>query len=165
MYTETSTFYCNSLLSWLCTGTPQTVWQSEKGWMVGGSNSSGGKILLPPPSLLYNGYWVYSLGIQQPGQGIAHPPFSSADIKERLELSIYSLSGPSWPVLGWTYLYPSSLHLSHGQPLLLTVFHGAYCTLKFCFLNQKYAIHILLYVYIIQTHFGKMFQKIYIKFQ
>jgi hypothetical protein len=34
----------------------------------------------------------------------SEPP-STARVKERVELYLYSPSGPSWPVLGRTYLY------------------------------------------------------------
>jgi len=33
------------------------------------------------------------------GHGVDHPP-SSAEVKEKVELSLYSPCGPSWPVLG-----------------------------------------------------------------
>jgi hypothetical protein len=39
-------------------------------------------------------------GIKRPGRGVDHPPESSAEVKERVELYLYSPSGPSWPVLG-----------------------------------------------------------------
>ena len=38
--------------------------------------------------------------VKQPGRGIDHPPPSRAEVKERVGLYLYSLSGPSWPVLG-----------------------------------------------------------------
>ena len=41
------------------------------------------------------------LGVKQPGYD-DHPPQSSAMVKERLEVYLFSLSGPSWPVTGWT---------------------------------------------------------------
>jgi hypothetical protein len=44
-------------------------------------------------------------GVKQPGRGVDHPPPSIAEVKERVELYLYSHSGPSWPVLGWTLLY------------------------------------------------------------
>jgi len=44
-------------------------------------------------------------GLKRPGSGIDHPPPSSAKVKERVELYLFSPSGPLWPVLGWTYLY------------------------------------------------------------
>jgi len=40
------------------------------------------------------------LGVKQPGHGVDHPPPSSVKVKERVELYLYSPSGPSWPVLG-----------------------------------------------------------------
>jgi len=39
-------------------------------------------------------------GVRRTGRGIDHPPPSSADVKERVELYLYSPSGLSWPVLG-----------------------------------------------------------------
>ena len=40
------------------------------------------------------------LGVMRLGRGIDHPPPSSAEVKERVELYLYSPSGPSWPLLG-----------------------------------------------------------------
>jgi hypothetical protein len=39
-------------------------------------------------------------GVKRPGRGVDHPPPSSAEVKERVKLYLYSPSGPSWPVLG-----------------------------------------------------------------
>jgi hypothetical protein len=39
-------------------------------------------------------------GVKRPGRSVDHPPPSSADVKERVELYLYSPSGLSWPVLG-----------------------------------------------------------------
>jgi hypothetical protein len=39
-------------------------------------------------------------GAKRPERGVDHPPPSSAEVKERVELFLYSPSGPSWPVLG-----------------------------------------------------------------
>jgi len=36
------------------------------------------------------------------GRGVDHPLTSSAEVKERIELHLYSVSGPSWPILEWT---------------------------------------------------------------
>jgi hypothetical protein len=41
-------------------------------------------------------------GVKRPGRGVDHPPPSSAEVKEGLELYLYSPPGPSWPVIGWT---------------------------------------------------------------
>ena len=54
------------------------------------------------PSLLYNGYRVIP-GVKRPGRGVDH-----AEVKERVELYLYSSSGPSWPVLGRTLPLPDS---------------------------------------------------------
>jgi hypothetical protein len=43
-------------------------------------------------------------GVKRPGRGLDHPHLSSAEVKERAELYLYSTSGPSWPVRGWTVL-------------------------------------------------------------
>ena len=39
-------------------------------------------------------------GVNRPGRGVDHPPPSSVEVKERIELYLYSPSGSSWPVLG-----------------------------------------------------------------
>jgi hypothetical protein len=44
--------------------------------------------------------------VKRPGRGVDHPPPSSAEVKERVELYIYSPSGPSWSVIGWTLPLP-----------------------------------------------------------
>ena len=45
-------------------------------------------------------------GVKRPEHGVNHPPPSSAEVKERVELYLHSLSGPSWPVLGRTLPLP-----------------------------------------------------------
>jgi hypothetical protein len=40
------------------------------------------------------------LGVKRSGRGVDHPPPCSAEVKERVELYLYSPSGTSWPVLG-----------------------------------------------------------------
>ena len=40
-------------------------------------------------------------GIKWPGRGVDHPPSTSAEVKERVELYTYSTSEPSWHVIGW----------------------------------------------------------------
>jgi hypothetical protein len=42
----------------------------------------------------------YFPGVKRPGRGVDHPPSSSTEVKEELELYLYSPSGPSWPVIG-----------------------------------------------------------------
>jgi hypothetical protein len=43
-------------------------------------------------------------GVKRPERGVDHPPPSSPEVKERVELYLYSPSGPSWHVLGWTFM-------------------------------------------------------------
>jgi len=58
-------------------------------------------------------------GVKRPGRGVDHPPSSSADVEERVELYLYSPSGPPWPVLGWTlpylYLFASQCGVSWSE--------------------------------------------------
>ena len=53
-----------------------------------------------PTSLVYNVYLVTFPGVKQAGRGVNHPPSPSAEVKERVELYLYSPSGSSWPILG-----------------------------------------------------------------
>ena len=38
-------------------------------------------------------------GVKRPGRGVDHTPTPSAEVKERVELYLYSPSETSWPVL------------------------------------------------------------------
>ena len=98
----------------VCPGIAQSVLRLATGWTVRGSNPSGDEIFYTRsdrswglPSLLHNGYRVYFPGVMRPGRGVNHPPSSSAEVKGRVELYLYSPSGLSWPVLGRT-LYLSA---------------------------------------------------------
>ena len=75
-------------------------------WMDRGSNPGEGEIFCTcpdrpwvPPSLLYNGYRVFPGG-KAAGAWRLPPTLSSAEVKERVELYIYSPSRLSWHVLG-----------------------------------------------------------------
>jgi hypothetical protein len=39
-------------------------------------------------------------GVKRPGRGVGHPPPTGTEVKEIVELHLYSPSGPSWPVIG-----------------------------------------------------------------
>jgi hypothetical protein len=41
----------------------------------------------------------YFPGAKRPSCGVDHPPSSGVDVKEGIDLYIYSSPGPSWPVL------------------------------------------------------------------
>jgi hypothetical protein len=45
--------------------------------------------------------------VKRSERGVDHPPPSSAEVKERVELYLYSPSGPLWSVLGWTLPLPT----------------------------------------------------------
>jgi len=50
-------------------------------------------------------------GLKRPGRGVDHPPTSSAEVKESVQLNIYSSSGPFWPAPG--RISPSPLPLPY----------------------------------------------------
>jgi len=87
-------------------------------WTVRGSNPGGCEIFrtcsnLPwgPPSFLYTGYRVFPGGKERPERDADPSPLSSAVGHERVELYLYSPSGPyglyraSVPVQGCTLPY------------------------------------------------------------
>ena len=84
------------------------------GWTVRGSNNGGrGEILSTrpdrpwvPPSLLCNGYPVFPGGKAAGAWRWPPTPFG-AEVKERVKIYLYSPSGLSWPLLGWTLPYCS----------------------------------------------------------
>jgi len=39
-------------------------------------------------------------GVKRPGRGVDHPLSSRAEVKERVELYLYSIPGSSWLVIG-----------------------------------------------------------------
>jgi hypothetical protein len=80
-------------------------------WTVRELTSGGGQVFRTRPNrsrdlntLLYNRYWVSFPGVKRPGRGVNHPPPSSAEVKEKVQL--YFLSRPSWSVLGRTLPLP-----------------------------------------------------------
>ena len=54
------------------------------------------------PASLYNGHRLFSPGVKRPGRGVNHPPTSSVEGKERVDVYLYYTSGRSLPVLGRT---------------------------------------------------------------
>ena len=46
------------------------------------------------------------LGIKRSKRSFYHPPPTSAKVKERVQVHLYSLPGPLWPVLGQTITIP-----------------------------------------------------------
>jgi hypothetical protein len=89
----------------LWAGTTQSVQQPTMSWAVQRSNPGAGKIFCTHAASYTMGTRSFP-GVMKSWHGVNHPPPSTAKVKERVALYIYSPSGPSWPVLGWTLLYP-----------------------------------------------------------
>jgi hypothetical protein len=73
---------------------PGTVWVRGKIFRTRPDRPWG------PPNVLYNGYRDLTEG-KAAGAWRWTPTPSSAEVKERVELYLYSPSETSWPVLGW----------------------------------------------------------------
>jgi hypothetical protein len=69
-------------------------------------------------------------GIKRPGRGVNHPPPSSAEVKERIELHHYSPSEHLWPVLRRTLPLP----LLYLEVYILTKIFQLLIIIKFTFL-------------------------------
>jgi hypothetical protein len=54
-------------------------------------------------------------GVKRPGGDVDHPPPSKRRGHERVELYLYSPSGPSWPVIGSTFTF--TLYIKLHYPL------------------------------------------------
>jgi len=54
------------------------------------------------PSLLYSRYRISFPEVKRPGRGVDYSRPTSSEVKESVELNLYSPSGPSWPVQGRT---------------------------------------------------------------
>ena len=72
-------------------------------------------------SLLYNGYRVLPGGKAAGAWRLSLTP-SSAEVKERVELYLYSPYGPSWPVLGCTS--PLTLQKNSSQYIIRIFWSG-----------------------------------------
>jgi hypothetical protein len=66
--------------------------------------------------------------VKRPERGVDHPPSYSAKVKERVQLYLYSPSGPSWPVIGRTLPLPyfnyNNCKLSLVCIYCLKIIHG-----------------------------------------
>jgi len=114
-------------------------------WMVQGLNPNVDKIFCihpdqawGPHSLPYNKHQVFFPQIQHPGHGINHPPPSSTEVKERVQLHLYSPSRSSWPVLVWLYIL---LYKKNSQWLVLWDQIYAFITFVYDLETAEYAQH------------------------
>jgi len=90
-------------------GIAQSVQPLATGWTVRGSNFGAGEIFgtrperpWGPPSLRWNGHRALFPHIERLGCSFSQPSPFKAEVKERVELYLYSLYGPSLSVLGQT---------------------------------------------------------------
>ena len=85
---------------------------SLRDWAVRGSSSGGTRFsttLQTGPEThpaFYTTGTAYFPGVKRPGHRIDHSPPSTAEVKEGVELYLYSPSGPSRSVLGWNEPLP-----------------------------------------------------------
>jgi hypothetical protein len=135
LYDSAGKITCNYFMKYCLggAGVAQSVWRLAAGWMVRGSNPGGGGARFSAPVQTGPGAHPASctmgtgsfLGVKRPGHSIDHPPPSSAKVKEGVELYVYSLSEPSWPVLGRTLLY--YLDATHENMANVTNFGAVSC--------------------------------------
>ena len=69
------------------------------------------------PSSYAMGTWSFP-GVKRPERDVDHPPPSRAEVKERLELYLYSSSHHSWPVLSWTLFCKKKNVVFYGYDLI-----------------------------------------------
>jgi hypothetical protein len=77
-----------------------TVWDLNPGW--GEISRTLPDRQRDPISILYSGYRGCFPGVERPGRRVDHAPSSIAEVKEKVELYVYSPSVPSRQVTGET---------------------------------------------------------------
>jgi hypothetical protein len=92
-----------------CVGRNSSVGIATRyGMDVSGIESRWGRDFGTPPGarlVSYKTGTVSFLGVERPRRVVNRPPTSSDEVKGRVELCLYSPSGPSWPLVGWTKKY------------------------------------------------------------
>ena len=117
-------------------GIAETYQRIAMSWTVRGSNAGGGETFRTrpdrprgPPSLLYSTPQVSIPGVKWTGRGVNHRSPTTAEVKERIELLLYTPSGPSWHVVGRTLLTPftftlDGIYLNHsGNGKVVSAIH------------------------------------------
>jgi len=90
------------------------------------SNPGGGRDFTAPvqtgprvhPASCTKGTGSVSWG-KAAARGVNYPPTFGAEVKERVELCLYSISGPSWAVLSWTF----NFHYYRAKELWISLFN------------------------------------------
>ena len=74
-------------------------------------------------------------------RGLDHRPPSSAEVKERVEICLYSSSGPSWPILGWplpfTFITQNAVHKIASVVLRIYLFVPLPCLTIYGFMKNR----------------------------
>jgi len=78
--------------------------------------------------------------VKRPVRGVDHPRTSSAKVKGRVELYLYSTSGLSWPVRWWPLPYTITPLFSLNQrtpelTVLIPILHSTRCWTSSCYLR------------------------------
>jgi hypothetical protein len=82
------------------------------------------------------------------GRGVDNPPPSSVKVKERVELYLYSTSGPWWPVIGWTVPSPyNTVYITYNCKV-------PYCCHSYCCVTQNviHNVQVCLLCVCVQCH-------------
>ena len=74
-------------------------------------------------------------GVKRLEPGVDHSPSSSAEVKERIVLYLYSPYGSSWPVIGWTL--PILFHVEIWPVIISGRVSYADFLVTSCFANVK----------------------------
>ena len=104
--------YCSCIIirtivpSHICSNSAHVLWVTivqyiqrlATGWKVRGSNPGEGEVSHTSRERLWG--WLPGPWLKRPGRGVDHPLSSRAEVKQRVQLHIYSPSGPLWSVLG-----------------------------------------------------------------
>jgi hypothetical protein len=120
IFRQTPKSYLTSLVTLKWFGILYSVWRLAAGWRVRGSNTGRDRDFLHPsrpamgPTQL-SVKWVLGVfhGGNTAGEWLWSPTPSSTEVKERVELYVYSPAMPSWNVMEW------NLFLSARRPFLI----------------------------------------------
>ena len=93
-------------------------------------------------------------GLKRPVRCVDHPPLSSADVKETVQLYIYSPCGPSWLVLVRTLPLP---FISFKTDLKLGYVFVYLCICVFVYLCICVFMYLCIYVFVYLISIGSEF--------
>jgi hypothetical protein len=80
-------------------------------------------------------------GVKRPGRGVDHTAPSSAEVKERVELFLFSLFGPSWPCSRVSFTFTFTLYNALVQHLRTEeLINSLFITLQTETLSDEYVV-------------------------